>query len=181
MNDDVLLQAGRTDRRALERDSHAGISPHVLELSLVRVQMRREQIVALHRDPYAGHLRGAVRAARDQMAERARPDELLGAVRKEQSATESKRDRSKLNSRSKPAEESCMSGKLAQRATVVALVCATVVAALAAHLATTHDLGRRRAERGVDAAHRIADGLRRRAYFLEDVADMVGVHDDADV
>src|SRR4051794_21021450 len=74
-----------------------------------------------------------------------------------------------------------MSGKLAQRATVVALVCATLVAALAAHLASTHGLDRRRAERAVDARQHISDGLRRRAYFLEDVADMVGVHDDADV
>jgi diguanylate cyclase (GGDEF)-like protein len=31
----------------------------------------------------------------------------------------------------------------------------------------------------VEARHRVSDALRRRAYYLEDVADMVGVHDDA--
>jgi diguanylate cyclase (GGDEF)-like protein len=74
-----------------------------------------------------------------------------------------------------------MSEKLAQRATVVALICAAIGGAFAAHRASTHDLESQRAHRAGDAQRHIRDALSGRAYYLEDVADMVGVHDDADV
>ena len=74
-----------------------------------------------------------------------------------------------------------MTARLVQRVTVVALVCATLIAAGTAYLVPTHRLHATRSGRIADARHRIDDSLRRRAYYLEDVADMVGVHDDADV
>jgi diguanylate cyclase (GGDEF)-like protein len=67
-----------------------------------------------------------------------------------------------------------------QRATVVILAVASGVAALGTSLALRHDLDNGRASRLDNARHHIADALRARTYYLEDVADMVGVHDDAD-
>ncbi len=64
-----------------------------------------------------------------------------------------------------------MSTSLLQRAIVVVLVCATIAAAVAAFLVPRHGLDSRRSNRVVEARHRIADALRRRAYYLEDVAD----------
>jgi diguanylate cyclase (GGDEF)-like protein len=72
-----------------------------------------------------------------------------------------------------------MSAKLVQRGIVVMLVLATVAAAIVAHLVPRNGLERQRSDRVSEARHRIGDALRRRAFFLEDVADMVGVHDDA--
>ena len=78
------------------------------------------------------------------------------------------------------ADTSRVSSKLTQRAIVGALVAAAIGCALAAYFVSKHQLDNSRTDR-VDTAQRgIADALRRRAYYLEDVADMVGVHDDAD-
>ncbi len=60
------------------------------------------------------------------------------------------------------------------------MVLATVGAALAAYFVTRHNLHSTRSDRVDTAQMKISDALRRRAYYLEDVADMVGVHDDAD-
>src|SRR3954469_16418387 len=78
-------------------------------------------------------------------------------------------------------KQEVMTAKLVQRATVVALVAATLIAAAAAYLVPRHTLHSHRSDRIGDARQRISEALRRRAYYLEDVADMVGVHDDADV
>src|SRR3954453_16339688 len=67
-----------------------------------------------------------------------------------------------------------------QRAVGVVLAAASVVAALGTALALRHDLNSGRAERLGDAQRHISEALHARAYYLEDVADMVGVHDDAD-
>jgi diguanylate cyclase (GGDEF)-like protein len=78
------------------------------------------------------------------------------------------------------AETSEVSSKVLQRAIVGALVAAAIGGALAAYLVSKHQLGNGRTDR-VDTARRsIMEAVRRRAYYLEDVADMVGVHDDAD-
>src|SRR4051795_6497138 len=67
-----------------------------------------------------------------------------------------------------------------QRAVVAVLAVAGAVAALGTALALRHDLNSGRAERLGDAQRHISEALHARAYYLEDVADMVGVHDDAD-
>ena len=67
-----------------------------------------------------------------------------------------------------------------QRATVVILAVASVIAALGTALVLRHDLHSGRAARVDDARQRISAALHARTYYLEDVADMVGVHDDAD-
>ena len=59
-----------------------------------------------------------------------------------------------------------MSAKLVQRGIVVVLVLATVAAAIAAHLVPRNGLQRQRSDHVAEARHRIADALRRRAYFL---------------
>jgi hypothetical protein len=53
-------------------------------------------------------------------------------------------------------------------------------ALLAAYFVARNNLHSTRSARVETAQERISDALRRRAYYLEDVADMVGVHDDAD-
>jgi diguanylate cyclase (GGDEF)-like protein/PAS domain S-box-containing protein len=73
-----------------------------------------------------------------------------------------------------------MSGTLAQRATIAALLCATLAAAVVAYVAPKHAVDSRRAARVREARQAIQSGLHGRVYYLEDVADMVGVHDDAD-
>ena len=73
-----------------------------------------------------------------------------------------------------------MSGTLAQRATIAALICSTLVAAVVAYAAPKHAVDSRRAARVRDAREGIRSGFHGRIYYLEDVADMVGVHDDAD-
>src|SRR3954453_21899780 len=67
-----------------------------------------------------------------------------------------------------------------QRAVVAVLAVAGAVAALGTALALRHDLNSGRAERLGDAQRHTSEALHARAYYLEDVADMVGVHDDAD-
>jgi diguanylate cyclase (GGDEF)-like protein len=63
---------------------------------------------------------------------------------------------------------------------VLAMVLATIGGALAAYFVTRHNLDSTRSARVDTAQQRISDALRRRAYYLEDIGDMVGVHDDAD-
>jgi diguanylate cyclase (GGDEF)-like protein len=67
----------------------------------------------------------------------------------------------------------------AQRIIVGLLVVAAVGAAVAAHVVSTQGLHHRRVDRIQSARQRVADAVERRTYFLEDLADMVGVHDDA--
>ncbi|HLB20868.1 MAG TPA: hypothetical protein VK605_02080, partial [Solirubrobacteraceae bacterium] len=72
-----------------------------------------------------------------------------------------------------------MSTRLVQRTIVATMVLATLGAALAVHVASTQGLHDRRANRLQTVRHRVSDAVQRRTYFLEDLADMVGVHDDA--
>jgi diguanylate cyclase (GGDEF)-like protein len=72
-----------------------------------------------------------------------------------------------------------MATRLAQRLIVGVLLLAAIGAAIAAHVVTTQGLHDKRSNRLQAARHRIADAVQRRTYFLEDLADMVGVHDDA--
>ena len=73
-----------------------------------------------------------------------------------------------------------MTASAFQRITVVLLALATGAGALGVALVLQHDLHTGRAARADEARRHIADSVRARAYYLEDVADMVGVHDDAD-
>ena len=73
-----------------------------------------------------------------------------------------------------------MSSKALQRGIVVAMLLLTVGGALATYFVSRHNLHSTRSDRVADAQMRISDALRRRAYYLEDIGDMVGVHDDAD-
>ncbi len=68
----------------------------------------------------------------------------------------------------------------AQRLIVAVLLCATAGAAVAVHMTTRRGLENRRADRLETVQNRLAESLRRRAFYLEDVADMVGVHDHGD-
>jgi diguanylate cyclase (GGDEF)-like protein len=74
-----------------------------------------------------------------------------------------------------------MSAKLAHRSIVLALIVIAAGAALATHLVSNRQLHSRRSQRVDTAGQAIAGALHRRIFYLEDVADMVGVHDDADV
>src|SRR3954453_4115497 len=78
------------------------------------------------------------------------------------------------------AEETQVSSKALQRGIVIAMVLATVGGALAAYFVSRHNLDSTRTARVEGAQQRIWDALRRRAYYLQDIGDMVGVHDDAD-
>jgi diguanylate cyclase (GGDEF)-like protein len=73
-----------------------------------------------------------------------------------------------------------VSSKALQRGIVIAMVLATVGGALAAYFVSRHNLDSTRSARVESAQQRISDALRRRAYYLQDIGDMVGVHDDAD-
>jgi diguanylate cyclase (GGDEF)-like protein len=73
-----------------------------------------------------------------------------------------------------------MRRNLTQRAIVVALILAAAVGALAAHLVTTHQLDQSRDRKVATALNEVGDAVHSRTFYLEDVADMVGVHDDAD-
>jgi len=73
-----------------------------------------------------------------------------------------------------------MSSRALQRGVVIAMTLATLAGALGAYLVSHSQLHSRRAHEVSDARQAIADAVQRRAYYLEDVADMVGVHDDAD-
>jgi diguanylate cyclase (GGDEF)-like protein len=73
-----------------------------------------------------------------------------------------------------------MNARAFQRATVVILAVASGLAALGIGLALHNHLETGRADRVDTARRHLAEAVRDRAYYLEDVADMVGVHDDAD-
>jgi diguanylate cyclase (GGDEF)-like protein len=73
-----------------------------------------------------------------------------------------------------------VSASALQRATVAILAAASLVAALGVALVSHHDVDAGRSHRVDDARRHITGALRARTYYLEDVADMVGVHDDAD-
>ena len=77
-------------------------------------------------------------------------------------------------------EEIEVSSKALQRGIVIAMVLATVGGALAAYFVSRNNLDSTRTDRIDTAQQRISDALRRRAYYLQDIGDMVGVHDDAD-
>ena len=80
VDDHVLAQSRRPHLGALERDRHVRVAADVLELPQPGIQMRGEQVVAVDGDPHARHLRPSLAADRDEMAESAAPDDLLGAV-----------------------------------------------------------------------------------------------------
>jgi diguanylate cyclase (GGDEF)-like protein len=73
-----------------------------------------------------------------------------------------------------------MGSSALQRATVAILAAASVVGALGIALVLHHDLDAGRSRHVDEARSHIAGALHARIYYLEDVADMVGVHDDAD-
>src|SRR5947209_13367693 len=72
-----------------------------------------------------------------------------------------------------------MGMRLAQRLLGAVILIAAVVAAMAVHTSSTHGLHSRLANRLETARSRLTDALQKTSYFLEDDADMVGVHDDA--
>jgi diguanylate cyclase (GGDEF)-like protein len=74
-----------------------------------------------------------------------------------------------------------VSSKALQRGIVLAMVLVTVGGALATYFVSHHNLDSTRSDRVNAAQTRISDALRRRAFYLEDIGDMVGVHDDADL
>ncbi len=77
-----------------------------------------------------------------------------------------------------------MRSKLAQkagvRAVILALVLAVLAGALAAELVTSGRLDDQQDDRITLAEAQITESLSDRTFYLQDVADMVGVHDDAD-
>jgi diguanylate cyclase (GGDEF)-like protein len=73
-----------------------------------------------------------------------------------------------------------VSSKALQRGVVIAMTLATLAGALGAYLVSHSQLHSRRANQVSNARQAISDAVARRAYYLQDVADMVGVHDDAD-
>jgi diguanylate cyclase (GGDEF)-like protein len=72
-----------------------------------------------------------------------------------------------------------MATRLAQRLIVGVLLLASIGSAIAAHVVSTQGLHEKRVNRLQATRDRIKDAVQRRTYFLEDLADMVGVHDDA--
>jgi diguanylate cyclase (GGDEF)-like protein len=66
-----------------------------------------------------------------------------------------------------------------QRLLVAALLSATIASAFAVQRITTHSLASERADRVKTARNHVSDAVKGRAFYLEDLADMVGVHDDA--
>jgi diguanylate cyclase (GGDEF)-like protein len=73
-----------------------------------------------------------------------------------------------------------VSSRALQRGIVIAMILATVGGALGAYLVSRSQIHSRRSHQVSSARQAISDAVRRRAYYLEDIADMVGVHDDAD-
>jgi diguanylate cyclase (GGDEF)-like protein len=63
---------------------------------------------------------------------------------------------------------------------VIAMILATVGGALGAYLVSRSQIHSRRSHEVSNVRTAISDAVRRRAFYLEDIADMVGVHDDAD-
>jgi diguanylate cyclase (GGDEF)-like protein len=73
-----------------------------------------------------------------------------------------------------------VSSRALQRGIVIAMILATVGGALGAYLVSRSQIHSRQSHQVSNARTAISDAVRRRAYYLEDIADMVGVHDDAD-
>jgi diguanylate cyclase (GGDEF)-like protein len=73
-----------------------------------------------------------------------------------------------------------MQSKLVQRGIVAALVLAALIGAVAVHLVTKANVDQERTDRIDAATARVQTAIGDRAFYLEDIADMVGVHDDAD-
>lgn len=73
-----------------------------------------------------------------------------------------------------------LSARAGSRAVILALVLAVVAGALAVELVSSNRLDSQRDDRITLAEDQISDSLADRTFFLQDVADMVGVHDDAD-
>jgi diguanylate cyclase (GGDEF)-like protein len=73
-----------------------------------------------------------------------------------------------------------VSSRALQRGVVIAMILATLAGAIGAYLVSHSQLHSRRSSQVSNASVAISDAVRRRAYYLQDVADMVGVHDDAD-
>ncbi len=73
-----------------------------------------------------------------------------------------------------------VSSKALQRGVVIAMILATVAGAVGAYLVSHSQLHSRRSNQVSNVSQAISDAVGRRAYYLQDVADMVGVHDDAD-
>lgn len=73
-----------------------------------------------------------------------------------------------------------VSSRALQRGIVIAMILATVGGALGAYLVSHSQLHSRRSHQVSNVRQAISDAVSRRAYYLQDVADMVGVHDDAD-
>jgi diguanylate cyclase (GGDEF)-like protein len=73
-----------------------------------------------------------------------------------------------------------VSSRALQRGIVIAMILATVGGALGSYLVSHSQLNSRRSDQVSSARQAIADAVSRRTYYLQDVADMVGVHDDAD-
>jgi diguanylate cyclase (GGDEF)-like protein len=72
-----------------------------------------------------------------------------------------------------------MNTRVLQRTIIGVLLITTLGAALAVHIVSAQNLHDSRADRLRTARHLLDEALQRRTYFLEDLADMVGVHDDA--
>jgi hypothetical protein len=80
VHDEVLLQTGRLDLSALDRERNARITGDVLKLSPLP-EVARDDLVPIQSNPDAGHLRRAVRVERDEMGERIRLDQPARALR----------------------------------------------------------------------------------------------------
>jgi diguanylate cyclase (GGDEF)-like protein/putative nucleotidyltransferase with HDIG domain len=72
-----------------------------------------------------------------------------------------------------------MTMRLAQRILVAVIVIAAIGAAIEIHTSSTQRLHNRLTTRVQGARTRLSDALQKSSYFLEDDADMIGVHDDA--
>src|SRR5215208_1413052 len=67
MHDGVLAQPRWLYLRALERDHDPRLARNVLDLLLVRIEMRGQEVVAVESDPHARDLRAAIGVRRDEM------------------------------------------------------------------------------------------------------------------
>lgn len=74
-----------------------------------------------------------------------------------------------------------MSSKLTQRSVVVVLLLAAIAGAVAVHMVSSSRIDHQRDDRVTFARGEVVDALAAREFYLEDVADMIGVHDDADL
>jgi len=77
VDDEVFLQPGRVDLRALERQHHLRVAGNVAEL-LLREQVGRDEVIAVETHPDARDLRRAVGVQRDKVRQGAGFDQLAG-------------------------------------------------------------------------------------------------------